>query len=117
MALQELDLTIQHWSGKHNANADALSQCPLLDSVNGVHAQSEGLVATLTAARDGKDDEPDRRGSLVSLQRGDPELLPLMDYLETGMLPSHDRDSRQVVLSSEQFTLEEGVLHHLEGDG
>ena len=33
MALQELNLTIQHRSGKHNANADALSRHPLPESI------------------------------------------------------------------------------------
>ena len=38
MALQELDLKIEHRSGKHNANADALSRYPLLDSNSGTVA-------------------------------------------------------------------------------
>ena len=29
MALQEMDLVIKHRSGRHNANADALSRAPL----------------------------------------------------------------------------------------
>ena len=52
---------------------------------------------TLTAAGDGEDDNPDGRGSLASLQHGDPELLPLMDYLETGMLLSNNRDARHAL--------------------
>ena len=36
MALQELDLTIQHRSRKHNANADTLSCHPMPESANGV---------------------------------------------------------------------------------
>ena len=58
MALQEMDLTIQHRSGKHNLNADALSRFPqahpptedIIDLPEGVVAsisEGDGDLATL----------------------------------------------------------------------
>ena len=117
MVLQELNLTIQHRAGKHNANADALSRYPLLDSTNGVDARGEKLVAALTMTEDGDGEDTEEEDSLASMQHRDPELAPLIVFLETGTLPPRDQDARQIVLASEQFTLEEDVLYYVENDG
>jgi hypothetical protein len=49
MALQEMDLTIVHRSGKKNANADALSRFPMPSTTD--HNPTQGVVATPTAER------------------------------------------------------------------
>jgi hypothetical protein len=69
MALQELNPTIQHCSGKHNMNADALSRCLLPSS-----ALTTELVAAFTTAEEGEDARSTDRDSLSVLQRSDPEL-------------------------------------------
>lgn len=51
MALQELDLTIMHRSGKHNSNADALSRCPLPTSTD--ENPTAEVVAPLTEETEG----------------------------------------------------------------
>ena len=51
MALQELDLTIVHRSGKHNSNADALSRCPLPTSTD--ENPTAEVVAALTGETEG----------------------------------------------------------------
>lgn len=62
MALQKLDLYIVHCSGKKNANADALSRCPLLSSQDS-HPTTEA-VTTVTAIKQGTEDNTDVRAVL-----------------------------------------------------
>ena len=135
MQLQELDLTIQHRSGKSNANADALSRHPLQTSltgspddivIGGVFActsqdnttvESPGDEPTLASLDNTTVESPGDEPTLASLQRADSELKPLVEYLETGTLPAVDKDARKIVLGSPQYTLEDGILYRVEGDG
>ena len=110
MALQELDLTIVHRSGKHNTNADALSRCPLPDSTD--HHQTEEVVAAITRATTRADNEE----SISVLQRQDEELVPVIKFLEDGVLPQEDKLARTVALTSSQYTVLDGVLYRVEAD-
>ena len=65
MALQEMDLTIQYRSGKHNENADALSRYPHTQTVPADADPTDAVVATL-ASGVGE--------NLATLQRQDEEL-------------------------------------------
>ena len=114
MALQELNLTIEHRSGKHNANADALSRHPLPESIDGT--PTERLVAALTTA-DKREDGSEDGSTLATLQQQDAELAPMIKYLETGTLPQDDREARQIAISSGQYTLEDDILYHVEDNG
>ena len=116
MALQELDLTIEHRSGKHNANADALSRHPLPTPATDEDPVGH-LVAGLTA--DDRDTSPggSESSSLPTQQRTDPELLGVIEYLETGRLPQDEKEARRVAMTSIQYTLEEEVLYRVEEDG
>ena len=46
MALQEMDMTIQHRAGKHNENADALSRYPHTQTVDECADPTDGVVAS-----------------------------------------------------------------------
>ena len=81
MAIQELDLQILHRSGKHNSNADALSRCPLTRTEVSETSSPEGVVAAVSS---GEDDR------LPALQRQDPELALVIEYLESGVLPDDE---------------------------
>ena len=74
-------------------------------------------MAALTMTEDGDGGDTEEEDSLASMQHRDPELAPLIVFLETGTLPPRDQDARQIVLASEQFTLEEDVLYYVENDG
>ena len=114
LALQELNLTILHRSGKHNTNADALSRSPLPSS--GADESTGGVVAALAGGgKEGAPPADDRDLSL--LQRADPELAPVITYLETGRLPEEEKPARQIALTSMQYTLEDDVLYRVEDDG
>ena len=69
MALQELNLTIQHRSGKHNYNADALSRYPLPDSDSAGENIDNRLVAVLTAVERGAEPSADGEEPLSSLMQ------------------------------------------------
>ena len=108
MALQELDLTILHRSGKANANADALSRCPqpTLDATE--LALPNQVVGNLSA---------EETEDLPAMQRSDPELRCVITYLETGVLPEEEKLARRVALTRSQYVIEDNVLYKLEGDG
>ena len=104
MAIQELDLTILHRSGKRNANADALSRFPLPDTVD--NDPTCGVVAAVT---DGEVDLP-------SLQRSDEGLAAIVTFLETGILPEDKIIAKKIALTSSLYTIQDGVLYRIESD-
>ncbi len=112
MALQELDLTILYRPGKRNSNADALSRFPLASEERGI-SRPFGIVAAtsvpLPSAKSGE-------ATLETRQRQDPELQPIMDFLEDGVLPEEEKQARELILSRSQYQMIDGVLYHLEQD-
>ena len=109
MAIQELDLTILHRSGKSNANADALSRCLLRDSSD---ENSTGeVVAAVTGTEQERNTEDSESDTLRDLQRRDQELAPIIHYLDAGILPEDSQLSRRIALTSSQYTVQDGVLY------
>ena len=98
MVLQEMDLEIFYRPGKRNANADALSRSPLPETGDG--DMPYGIISVITADQL-EESEPD----LPELQRRDPELAPLITYLETGVLPARS-----------QYMVQDGILYRVESD-
>ena len=115
MALQEMDLAIVHRSGKHNANADALSRCPLPTCTDD-HPTAE-VVTALSGAElqtDGVEDVLE--DNLAALQQVDEELKPIIVYLTTGVLPEDDKHARQVTLTAPRYSMLDGILYRVEDD-
>ena len=52
MALQELDLHIQHRSGKHNMNADALSRFPQTLKSDGDVGTPDGVIENISSTEE-----------------------------------------------------------------
>ena len=102
MAIQELDLHIWHRSGKSNANADALSRCPLPPNCEQAASETDGVIGT--------------EADLAACQRQDKELAPVICYLETGLLPDDERLARTITLSASKYVLEDDVLYQVEQD-
>ena len=73
-----MDLIIQHRSGKHNENTDALSRYPHAQTVSTDADPADGVVATLVGGAS---------EDLAALQTRYGELSPIITYLETGVLP------------------------------
>ena len=111
MTIQEMNLTIKHRSGKTNTNADALSrnpidpcQCTKTANVCSVDVEepSEGSLST---------DQMQRMKDIRNLQEKDPDLVPLVWYLEKGELPTEKEMSERIVLESARYDLIDDVLH------
>ena len=111
MAIQELDLQIKHRAGCSNANADALSRSPLPAGENSNMGDTEGVLATLQP-----EEETEPEMDLPSIQRRDEDLAAIIEYLETGILPSDEKVARTLVLSKSQYVLEDAVLYKVEQD-
>ena len=50
---------------------------------------------------------------MKSEQRKCPEFAPIINYLESDILPDNDTDARKVILASEQFVMHNGLLYHM----
>ena len=107
LALQEMDLHIQHRSGKHNENADALSRYPHSQGIEMDADSADGVVATL-----GEDTPED----LAALQRKDCDLGIIITFLETGVLPQEEKLARRLVFMQSQFVMDDDVLYWVAGD-
>ena len=109
LALQELDIDIHYRPGKRNSNADALSRSPL----PGVEATGMPYSIVSAIAVEDADESAD---DLATLQREDPQLMEIITFLETGVLPAEEKTARSLALSQTQYVIEDGVLYHLEPD-
>ena len=50
---------------------------------------------------------------LRALQMADRQCKPFIDYLESGCLPEEDKLARRLILESQDYLLQNGVLYHL----
>lgn len=96
LALQEVDLSIFYRPGKKNVLADALSRAPLEEGVTPAVA-AEPLVAVIQEPQAGA--KSGEGQSVGSRQRCDPDLSQVIQYLETGDLPTDQKRARELVLS------------------
>ncbi len=106
-----------------NENADALSRSPLsslspnadIDIVVAATtpvAESQGGEPTTTSMAERQSGEP----SLGGKQHDDSELKMIIDYLTEGVLPSEDRQARELVMSKPQYQMVDGVLYRVQAD-
>ena len=109
LALQELDLTIHYRPGKKNTNADALSRMPL-----GIQEREDNpvLLGAITVdkeegAKSGEDD------SLRKRQLEDPELKPMIEYIEEDSLPADNNTARKLIPTKSQFEVIGGALYRV----
>ena len=54
--------------------------------------------------------------SLKERQRKDPELLQVILYLESGVLPADDKRAREIALTHSQYEIVDSILYHVEKD-
>ena len=111
MSLQELDVHIVYRPGRSNAKADALSRYPLEGEGSEVTMPFTLVASAMADTVSAKDGEP-----LSQQQRSDPDLRGIIEYLDSGALPADKASVREIVLSSSQYTLLDGVLYHVEKD-
>lgn len=99
LLIQQYDFEIRHRPGAANANADALSRRPYTVPPPSISAYDVPGVQT------------DR---IRELQRRDPDLSDLIQYLETSKLPVQNGAARTVLLIVDDYFLsEDGLLLHI----
>ena len=119
-----MDLQIEYRHGKQNAVADALSRIsPDTEATQDVKdisldkpleptPQTDVTVAVLQPISSVSEDS-----EWPELQAADDELAGLIAYLKTGKLPAIDTETRQLVLTSSNYSLIDGVLYFNQPDG
>ena len=56
----------------------------------------------------------DREGALLKeRQAKDPELIAVIQYLETGELPAEEKKAKEIILGKARYTLIDGILYHV----
>ena len=95
--MQQYNFNIVHRPGRIHGNADCLSRRPY-DSCE---------ISSL------KKEEPQTPHTQV-MQKRDPELAALIDFLENDILPTNDKDARKILLTSDNFFIgQDGLLYHI----
>ena len=96
LLLQQYDFEIIHRAGASNGNADALSRRP---------------YESIVAAVDSPGVQTDR---VRELQRQDPALADIIDYLEWEQLPANNKAAKTLLHTIEQYYLDpDGLLCHI----
>ena len=98
LLLQQYDFNTVHRPSKIHGNADCLSRHPY-DSCE---------ISSL------KKEEP-QMPHTQEMQRRDPELAVIIDFLENDILPTNDKDARKILLTSDSFYIgQDGLLYHID---
>ena len=98
LLLQQYDFNIVHRPGRIHGNADCLSRRPY-DSCEMSSLKKEDPQTPHTQ----------------DMQRRDPELAVMIDFLENDILPTNDKVARKILLTSDNFYIGQcGKANHLD---
>ena len=81
-------------------------QLPVNITQNKLH--SKPAISKLSLSTDSISD----RNDLINAQRSDPYFAPIINFLERGELTGQDRLDRRIIIESEWFHLQHGILYH-----
>ena len=93
--------------------SDAESQNQPSDSTSPEMMRSDEVQQALTSPTVMIDLWAAQGRNIQQLQHESKDLLPILDWLEHGILPQTDKEARQLILRSEHFQIIDGVLYHL----
>ena len=102
-SVAELDVAIVYRPGHKNSNADALSRSPLHDPMPG--EEPEAQVATVATEEVTNHPELDESLELIQIQSKDPQYRALVNFLESGVLPSDPELSQKITSQKDQFVV------------
>ena len=97
LALQEVDLHTHYRPGKKNANADALSRCPI--SLKSSQASQSSVLSIVSAISVSQFPAKDRETDLCTQHYEDPELLEVITFLVEDTLPKDKKKARELALT------------------
>ena len=105
LLLQQYYFEIIHHPGKEHSNADSLSLRPYRTGY------SQGFIEITSKGR-----SPNKKKKKTrQLQRRDPELSEIIEYLESDVVPLNDKRSRKILLIGESFYIgQDGLLYHVD---
>ena len=89
--------------GHKNSNADALSKSPLHDPMPG--EEPEAQVATVATEEVTNRPELGKSLELIQIQSKDPQYRALVNFLESGVLPSDSELSQKITSQKDQFVV------------
>ena len=99
LLLQQYDFDIVHRPGKEHSNVDSLSRRPYETKPDLSSFQQEDPQLARTR----------------EMQRRDPELSEIIDFLENDTVPPNDKLARKILLFSDTFYIGQyGLLYHLD---
>ena len=55
----------------------------------------------------------DEKDEYQELQKNDPDLSGMYEYLTKGILPLRPKEARQIAATAEDFCMKDGILHHI----
>ena len=96
LKLQEYNFHIEHRPSTHHTNANTISRIPYRSEVQ------QAISALDHSSSD----------VIREHQLHDPLLQPIISYLETGTLPEDSNEARNIVASSSQYFMKNGILSH-----
>jgi len=118
--------TVTYRPGRLNTNADALSRIPYENTTPKVVVEETlpdifniDILDTEETEAQGDNTPNDSptididTSNISKLQRSDSDVLTLIEYLEQGTLPAIDKVARRLILESQDYILDDGILHHL----
>ena len=98
LVIQQYDFTTKHRSGTSNGNADALSCRPHFPSISAItKLQSSGFHPDLIRTQ----------------QQQDHTLSDFINYLNTSQLPPSNKATHSLLLTVNDYFLEDGILYHI----
>ena len=117
------EVNIMYCAGKENVAADALS-CNCLEEVptEGLAEDETQVAAIISLPRstihEVLQSNPVSEGpphDLLEVQHNDPEILEMIEYLESVKLPDNDKEACRIVIQSSAYCATDKVLYYVDG--
>ena len=112
LALQEVDLVINYCPGK--GNSKPIQRGTMEWPVSFICYFGSHPANSTIRGWDQVPGMPTVDPTLQKSQRADPELKPIFNYLEKGVLPIDEKLAKEMVLGKSQLVITDGVLYHVE---
>ena len=111
--ISELELDIQYRPGQKHLHADALSRAPVEKRADEPEFEPDVMQVTADPAVQ-HDKEVELGTEFEKLQKEDPQLQEIRNYLLHDILPSDEKRAKRLILEKERFTILNDVLYYVD---